>query len=371
MMPLKSICIATTIFVLVFPRIGSCAPPPPVLNAKAWVLMDQHSGMVLASAHAKEEILPGDLSKLMIAYIVLERIKLGQLTMDTSITIPKGIDAISGPRMFLWAGDKLPLSELLQGMIATNANDAAYALAHHIGGDIPRFIHLMNAQATRLGLADTRFDNIIGILSDTQISSALDIAMLARALLRDFPRHAGLFAIKQINFDNLVIHNSNNLLWQHKGVDGLIATRAARQSSLVASLSLKDRRLIAVIYEAPGVRLRFDAARRLLDYGTRHFETRKLYRAAQPLLRVKVGNGSPATVAVGVRQPVYAALARTDFKMLETRFKIDHSLHAPIAMGTIIGMLELVYAQQIVARYPLETLEPSSRSSIFMRLFNH
>src|SRR5512140_233522 len=237
---------------------------PPPIAAKAYVLVDLLSGQTLAAAAEEDRFEPGSLTKLMTAYVVFAAMREGRLDAASSVTISQRAATAPGARMFAAAGSAVSVSDLLHGMVVQSANDAALALAEAAGGTEAAFVERMNREAGRLGLRGTHYANATGEPARDHYVTARDVAILAAAIVRDFPAQYALFAQKEFTYNRMTQANRNRLLWTDAAVDGLQAgfTESAGYC-LAASARRGERRLVSVLMGAQSDGLRGSESQKL------------------------------------------------------------------------------------------------------------
>lgn len=341
--------------------------PPPV-PAQSWLLVDYYSGTVLAEHDADKPIPPASLTKLMTAYLVLEKMRAGELRLREPVTVSAHAAGTRGAGVFLRPGVRVSVEELLKSVVVRSANDATVALAEHVSGSESHFVGLMNARARAWGLTRTTFVNSTGLDAAGHVSTARDLSRLAVALIRDFPEQYEWFRLREISLNKLKYYNSNALLWRDATVDGLKTgyTRGAGWC-LVGSARRHDMRLIATVLGARSEAARVDAAQQLLDYGFRNFETKLLYAADRPTTEVRVWMGTDATLPLGVRENLYLTLPRGWHPRLRARLTTKEMLEAPVRQGQRIGVLALQLDDKVLAEYPLVALREVGTGSWMTR----
>jgi serine-type D-Ala-D-Ala carboxypeptidase (penicillin-binding protein 5/6) len=350
---------------------GHAAPPeipPPDIDAPAWVLMDHHSGQVLAARNSDKPLAPASLTKLMTAYVLFAKLKAGKLRPDEEVAIGPQAVKTRGARLFLRPGTTARAEELLQGMIVVSANDAAVALAEHVAQNEASFVMEMNLAARALGLSGTSFVNVTGHDEPGQASTAHDLARLSSALIRDFPDYYEWFAHKEFTHLDITQHNHNALLWRDLHVDGVKTgqTRAGGYC-LSASADRDGMRLIVTVLGARDDAARVSAGQKLLEHGFHHFETRLLYAADVPALRVRLWMGDQSTLPLGVRQNLYLTLPRGWHEKLHARLVVRQEPAAPVQQGQVMGTLALDLDRQPYAEYPLVALQEIGTGNILQR----
>lgn len=341
--------------------------PPPELAARAFLLVETQSGAELAARDADRRLPPASLTKLMTAYLLFAELRRGALQLEDPVVVSAAAARLPGARMFLRAGESVTVENLLQGMLVQSGNDATRALVEHVSGDQTTFVARMNAEAQRLGLADTHFVNAGGLHHPDHYSSARDLARLSLALHRDFPEHRRRFAQKSFTWAGIAQPNRNPLL-RDPAVDGLKTGHTETAGfNLVASSTRDGMQLIAVVLGADDEAQRARAGRRLLDHGFRRFETRVVQRANQPLLRLAVWLGEREEVALGVADDLIVTLPRGGFDALATEPRLPAAPYAPVARGQTLGLLILRYRNQAFDQRPLVAIDEVPEGGLLKR----
>jgi D-alanyl-D-alanine carboxypeptidase (penicillin-binding protein 5/6) len=305
----------------------------------------------------------------MTAYVVYRKLEQGAIGLDDRVRISKKSWRMRGSRMFLEPNTYVPVRQLLQGLIVQSGNDAAVALAEHVSGSEAAFAGLMNQVAGELGLDDSHFRNSTGLPARDHYVSARDMAVLVRALIRDFPQRYRLFSQKQFTYNNIAQRNRNALLWRDDSVDG-VKTGYTRNAGycMVTSAERDGMRLIAVVMGTKKSRQRTRAAQHLLDYGFSRYETRLLYPASARASEVPVFMGADDSLPIGTRQDLYVTIPKGTRHMLYTDINVEPLQQAPIRAGQSIGRLRLRYANTLLAEYPLVALKMIEEGNIWSKL---
>jgi D-alanyl-D-alanine carboxypeptidase (penicillin-binding protein 5/6) len=366
---------------------AAAAAPPPALSARAWLLVDAASGATLAAHEPAQRLEPASLTKLMTAYVVFIGLAEGRITLSDTVKVSPAAFAApgrDGARMYIEPGRPVTVRELLQGMLVASANDAAVALAEHTSGSQAAFVERMNAEARRLGLADTRYANATGFSDPQHYSSASDLARLALRLGTDFPQHRALFAEREVSYNGVTQANRNRLLWSDPGVDGMkTGHHSAAGWSLVASASRPrgsgdrafQRRLIAVVLGAPSDALRAQEALRLLNYGFAEHETVLLLRGGATLTRAEVWKGDRSMVPLGPERDVYVTLPVEQLQRLgagglRTAIERPDPMLAPLARGETVGRLKVTADGRTLTDAPIVALEPVAPAGLLGRAYD-
>jgi len=363
--------VAALALVLLAPGLAAGATPvpaPPALAARSWLLVDHHSGRVIAEHEADARVEPASLTKMLTTYVVFAEIEAGKIGLEDQVLVSEKAWKMKGSRMFIEVDTRVSVDALLKGVIIQSGNDASVALAEQVAGDEAAFADLMNQYARRLGLENSHFTNASGLPHPEHYTTARDMAKLASALIRDFPRLYPLHAQKEYEFNGISQPNRNELLWQDPSVDGLKTghTEAAGYC-LVASAERDGMRLVSVVMGAESERARTRHSRALLAYGFRFFETHRLYQAGESIHEVRVWKGERERVALGIERDLFVTVPRGRYPDLEPRMRVDARLEAPVLEGDVRGELEVAFEGDLLARRPLLALESVMPGSLWQR----
>ena len=351
-------------------------PPPPTFDARSWVLMDYTSGQILASSNPDLREQPASLTKIMTDYVVSAEIAAGKVHLDDPVFISEhawraGGAGTDGSTSFLAINSKVPLKDLLYGMIIQSGNDAAIALAEHIAGSEDTFAALMNAYAQRLGMTGTHFVNASGYPVANHYSTARDIAVLSRALIHDYPDDYKISAIKDFQWNGITQHNRNTLLWRDPSVDGIKTGHTAEAGfCLAASAKRGEERMIAVIMGAATDRARADDAEALLEYGFRFYETHDLFVAGKPLATPRLWKGESNQIELGLARDAVVTIQRGRYDDLKATLDVPARLLAPYKQGQQVGTLHVTLDGKPVLDAPLVALQDEPRGGFFKRLWD-
>jgi len=351
-------------------------PPAPTLNAKSWVLVDYASGQILAGDHVDERVEPASITKVMTSYVVSAQLAAGKVKLDDQVYISEnawrgGGAGTDGSTSFLKLESRVPLRDLLYGMIIQSGNDAAIALAEHIAGSEQTFAALMNQYAAQLGMTGTHYVNPSGLPAPDEYSTARDIALLSRALIRDYPEEYKIYALKEFEWNGITQHNRNSLLWRDASVDG-IKTGHTKDAGFCLATSAKrgDQRLIAVVMGTGSEKERADANQAVLNYGFRFFETRKLYDANKALTTPVLWKGATDTVALGVSDDVLITFPRGRYKDLKPTIDMPTRLIAPFAKGQKVGTLKVALDGKVLLERPLVSIADAPEGGLWRRFYD-
>ena len=346
-------------------------PVAPVLAAKSYLLYDYSSQQTLVEQNGDERMEPASLTKLMTAYLAFDALKHGTLALQQNLAVPAVAVRNTGSgesRMLLKAGQSVTVDELLRGLIVQSGNDAALTLALHIAGSEAGFVDMMNKEGKRLGMANTHFANPVGMPDAQQYSSASDLALLAAAILRDYPQHYALFGLRDYTFNGVTQANRNRLLWIDPHADGMKTghTEAAGYC-LIGSVIRDQRRLISVLLGAPSDNLRATESQKLLNFGFQYFDVVPLYQKDQPVATVQIWSGTQSQLKIGFRQDLLLTIPKGKFAQLKASMETPQPIFAPVSIGQQLGVLKLALGGKPYAEFPLLALDNVPLANVFSR----
>lgn len=353
------------------PQPQTIIPSAPQLAASSWILMDAHSGRILAEHNSDERLPPASLTKLMTAYLVERELDRGTINLTDMVNISERAWRTGGSKMFIEVGDRVSVDNLLHGIVIVSGNDASVAMAEHLAGGEAPFADLMNQHASRLGMHNTNFQNATGLPGDNHYSSAHDMALLSQYIINDYPEHYAIYSQRTFSFGGIDQPNRNRLLWRDPTVDGLKTGWTTEAGyGLVASAKRDDMRLISVVMGTSSEEARAQETQKLLSYGFRFFETMKLYERGAVLATPRVWGGETNELRVGVDSEVFMTLPRNRNEELRARLNLDADLQAPIAVGDSVGKLEVYLGEEMVGERQLVALEGVEEGGLFKRFFD-
>jgi len=349
----------------------SFVPDASELNLKSYILIEPNTNTVIAEFNSSDEIEPASMTKIMTSYVVADQISNDLISLDDEVLISEKAWRMEGSRMFIEAGKRVSVLDLLKGIIIQSGNDASVAIAEYAGGTERGFVDLMNAYASSLNLENTMFQNSTGLPDDNHFSSAKDLAILTSDFIKKFPDIYSLYKEKQYTFNDIKQLNRNKLLWRDDSSDGVKTghTEAAGYC-LVGSAKRGDMRLISVVAGSDSDNGRFLASQRLLEYGFRFFATQKVLNANQEYKNINIWGGVEKTLGLGVLEDVSITLPRTSFKDLTVNYNYSNNIQAPIEVGQSIGTLEIISNSEVVFSTDLVALKSIEAKGFFGRLWS-
>ncbi len=344
------------------PQQAIITPSAPSIDAKSYILIDANSGKILAEKNADTHLAPASLTKLMSLYVISGALKNGTIHVDDKVRISTKAWQTGGSRMFVKAGDEVPVKDLMQGIIVASGNDATVAMAEYVAGTEEAFTSVMNTQAKNLGMNNSHFLDSTGLPNPNHYSTARDLATLSQAITQTYPEDYKLFSEKSFTYNNIHQSNRNRLLWHYQYADGLKTGHTDDAGYCMVASAMKDgTRLISVIMGAPSDQARTEDSIRLLTYGYRFFETHKLYNANTELTRARIWKGTSKETAFGVSNDFYATVPAGQFKNIQANIQLNQPLKAPITKGQTYGTLNIVLNGQVLASQPLIALANNTK----------
>jgi D-alanyl-D-alanine carboxypeptidase (penicillin-binding protein 5/6) len=340
----------------------------PFVSARAYFVLELESDQPLAALAPDQPQEPASLTKLMTAYVTLQSLKQNQITLSQKVGWSDELAAVQGGRMFLDKKNSATVDELLHGLIISSANDAALALATAVAGGEAAMVQKMNSNAKRLGMSHTHFANVTGQPQEQHFSSARDLALLAAALIRDFPAEYPLFSQREFRYNGVTQNSRNRLLWLDATVDGMAAGFSQEgQYGLVASASRGERRIITVILGAPSDNSRALDSQKLLNWGFQSFQSQRLYSRGTPIKTLEVYKGNLRRVAAGFREDIWVTAPVGNSALLRETLTTLQPVVAPVATGQKLGSLDVLYDGRVVASHDLVSLEDILPGNAFTR----
>ena len=359
--------------ILLFPLLALAqAPQPPQVVGRAWVLADVSSGQILAMEKPDERFEPASLTKLMTAYVTFAALKEKKLVLGDQVSVSEKAWRAPGSRMFIEPRRPVTADELIRGMIVQSGNDACIALAERIAGSEEAFTALMNREAERLGMKNTKFMNATGLPDPQHYASARDLYLLAAALIRDFPaEYAQYYSQREYRYNGITQPNRNRLLWLDSTVDGMKTgfTEAAGYC-LIASSKRGPRRLLSVLLGSTSESMRAQESQKLLNWGFQFFDAVRLYAGGAAVKEIEVWKGAKNSLKAGFRSDLVVAVPKGQGERLKAELLSLSPLVAPVAEGGRVGNLRVTLDGKQVGEYPVVALESVPEAGFFGRAWD-
>ena len=351
---------------------SSLVPPAPQIKATSYILLDAQTNKVIVEYEADERNPPASLTKIMTTYLVEQMIQRG--VVERSEQVPVSIKAwkAEGSKMFIREGTEVDLMDLLRGVVIQSGNDASIALAEFVAGDEASFAQMMNDQAEKLGMLNSNFLNSTGLPDEGHYSSARDMALLTKDMIKRFPEHYQLYSERSFKFNNIEQPNRNRLLRYDRSVDGVKTgyTKAAGYC-LVASAVRNGMRLISVVMGAENDDSRVRESQKLLTYGFRNFETSTIYEESEIVKSAPLFYGMEEVISLGVSENVSVTIPRGSYEKLEAQIKVPKIIEAPVRKGDVLGELLLVMDEEVIYRTSVISLENYEQAGFFSRFSDY
>ena len=344
-------------------------PSPPIIGAKSYLIVDALTNHKIGSLEPNLKLPPASITKLMTAYVVFHAIENDQISLNDLVTISEKAWRMEGSRMFIEVGKKVSVQDLLMGMIVQSGNDASIALAEHIAGSEFLFVDLMNQYAVNLNMVSSSFQNTTGLPDEDHFSTANDLALLAKAIIREFPQYYKWYSTKEFTFNGITQRNRNSLLWRDPSVDGM-KTGSTDEAGycLVSSAERDGMRLISVVLGTATAKSRIDGSQAMLNYGFRFHETKSVFKSEQEITEARSWKTLSETVTLGISEDLNLTLPRGSFDNLSIENNIQSEIIGPIEKGQILGELIVKLNDSIIATQPLIALDTNPKGTLWQQI---
>jgi D-alanyl-D-alanine carboxypeptidase (penicillin-binding protein 5/6) len=358
---------------------GAQAPQPPEIAARAYLLIDLTAQQVLAELDADKPIEPASLTKLMSAYLVFDALKSKKISLQQTLGVSERAWKMPGSRMFIDPKMKVPVEDLIKGMIVQSGNDATMALAEGVGGTAEHFVDMMNAQAKVLGMKSTGYKNPEGLTEPGHTTTARDLGILAGRLMQDFPQYVGYYAIKKYRYPGTPAANESNrnlLLFRDPSVDGLKTGHTEAAGFCLIATAKRDapgvgsRRLLSIVLGASSENARASESQKLLNWGYTAFDAIKLFEGGQAVVSPAVWKGNASVVKLGRFSPIVVAVPSGSASRIQTQVARPDPLVAPFAKGQTVAALKVTLDQQPLVDVPLQVLEQVEQAGFLGRAWD-
>lgn len=348
------------------------APSAPKLAVKSYLLLDFNSQRAIAEHLSNKRVEPASLTKVMTAYLAFQALKEGQLEADQALPVSNKAWKVEGSKMFIEPNKPVTVHELLHGLIIQSGNDAAIALAEGIAGSEETFAERMNQQASKLGMQATHYMNATGLPHPQHFTTAADLALLANALIRDFPdQYKTLYSIKEYTYNKITQPNRNRLLWLDPFVDGMKTGHTNTAGyCLIASAKREDMRLISVILGASSEATRATESQKLLNYGFQFYESKRVYAANKAISSFRVWKGSENTLEASVPADLYLSIPKGQYAQVKAKITSQQPLIAQINQGQKIGTIQFLLNDKVIDERALLATKAVPVAGLFGRMID-
>ncbi len=348
----------------------SIIPRAPEIAATSYILMDARTGHIIVEENADEPLPPASLTKIMTAYIAIEEIINGNLSLRDEVHISEKAWRMEGSKMFVGVNTQVSVEDLLRGIIIQSGNDSSVAIAEHIAGSEEAFADMMNQYGEVLGLTNSFFMNSSGL--DTELyyntMSARDLAILAQASIIEHADYYPMYAEREFTYNDIRQANRNTLLFRDRNVDGMkTGWTDAAGFCLVASAERDGMRLVSVVMGTASEEARAIETQKLMTYGFRYFETHKLYDSSQILTNVPVWSGDLNAVDLGIQEEVYVTIPRGQSESMQATVDVEEVIRAPLNNGQIMGVVNVTLDNDIIYSGDVIAMQEIQQGGVFKR----
>ena len=336
------------------------------LNAKSAILMEEATGNILYESNPDERLPIASVTKVMTMLLIMEAVDSGKISLDDMVTVSENAMSYGGSTMFLETGEQLTVNDMLKGIAVASANDGCVAMAEHLAGSESAFVDMMNEKAKELGMENTHFMNTNGLDEDDHYSSARDVAIMSRELMK----HETIFNYTSIWMDTLrggkfQLANTNKLIRFYDGANGLKTGSTSKAlCCLSAAAKRNDMQLIAVVLGAPTSAERFASAKSLLDYGFANYAVNTQITAGDEVQKIAVEKGVDKEVGVVAGDSCSTLVKKGQEDNITKEIKIDETITAPIEAGQKIGTMTISRDGEVIADIDLNALSAVEKKGI-------
>jgi D-alanyl-D-alanine carboxypeptidase (penicillin-binding protein 5/6) len=327
---------------------------------------------VLAAKNNSARIEPASLTKIMTAYLTFKALKSKHLSLQQNLAVSELAWKIEGSKMFIEPNRPVTVDELLHGMIIQSGNDASIALAEGIASSEVQFADMMNQEAQRLGMKNTHYMNATGLPDAQHYTTADDLAILATALIHDFPdQYQRLYSVKEYTYNNITQPNRNRLLWADASVDGMKTGHTESAGYCLISSAKRDGiRRISVLLGAASDAARAAESQKLLNYGFQFFDSKLLYKQGQAIKSLRVWKGKENQVNLTVAEDLFVTVAKGEHAKIQAQVTSQPRLVAPIVKGQVIGRVQFTLNGKVVSERPLVAAKNIEAAGVFGRIWD-
>jgi serine-type D-Ala-D-Ala carboxypeptidase (penicillin-binding protein 5/6) len=347
-------------------------------EAKSAILIERDTGTVLYEKNSHEPLPPASMTKIMTMLLIMEAIDKGQLKMDDMVRTSEYAASMGGSQIFLEPGEEMTVEQMLEGIAIGSANDASVALAEKIAGSEDAFVKKMNQKAKKLGLKNTKFQNVTGLPADDHYSSAYDMAIMAKELLKyeEITKFTGQYEsyLRENTDKKFWLVNTNKLVRFYKGVDGLKTGYTNEAKYCLTATAVKDgMRVIAVVYGAPTPKSRNAQVSKMLDYAFNQYTTHPLYKKDEKVGKVQVSKGAKNHVSVTTEEPISILTKKGEsIDNFQQDIQLDPIIKAPLEKGDPVGKLVVKKDGKKVLETPLvagDSVKKASWWKLYKKVF--
>jgi D-alanyl-D-alanine carboxypeptidase (penicillin-binding protein 5/6) len=354
-------------------------PQPPEIAARSYLVLDVTANQMLAARDIDTPVEPASLTKLMTAYLVFDALRAKKIDLKQALPVSTRAWKMPGSRMFIDPSMKVPVEDLIKGMIVQSGNDATVVLAEGVGGTVERFVQLMNEQAKALGMKATSYRNPEGLTEAGHTTTARDLSILSTRLIQDFPDYVNYYTIRKYRYEGTPTANDTNrnmLLFRDPTVDGLKTGHTDAAGYCLIATAKREfpnvgaRRVMAIVLGATSETARANEAQKLLNWGYTAYEAIKLFDANQAVVAPEVWKGTQKTARLGRPQAVVVAVPAGTAMRVKTQVARPDPLIAPLTKGQVVGTLKISSGDQPLLDVPLMALETVEQAGLLSRAWD-
>src|SRR5260221_1819825 len=346
-------------------------PSAPQVDARAYIVVAYRTDKFLAAKDAVARVDPASLTKLMTAYIVFQELAAGKLKLDEQVMVSEHAWRSEGSRTFIELGKPVSIQDLILGMIVQSGNDATIALAERIAGTEETFAQMMNANAKRLGMVGSHFENSSGLPSPQHYTTSRDLSLLANAMIRDYPQYYKWFSVREFEHNGIKQQNRNGLLEKDPTVDGLKTGHTDSAGYCLVTCALRDgMRLVSVVIGSKSMNALETASTALLNYGFTFYDTKLVAKGGTALSTAQVWKAQFPSVDVGIKADRYVTLPRGQAADGKTAVDVQPRLIAPLSLDANLGQLRVFAGNQTLATLSVHPLKSVAAGGWWRRLID-
>ncbi|QAY66218.1 D-alanyl-D-alanine carboxypeptidase family protein [Paenibacillus protaetiae] len=355
------------------PTSGNTPSAAPALagSARSAIMMDADTGTVIFEKNSHDKLPPASITKVMTMLLIMEALHNGTIKLTDKVTTSEYAASMGGSQIFLEPGEEMTVDEMLRGIALASGNDASVAMAEKLAGTEQQFVASMNAKAQELGLKDTHFSNCNGLPTADHYTSAHDIAVISRELLKypEITSYTGLYQdhLRKTSAKPFWLVNTNKLVRFYSGADGLKTGFTTEAKYCLTATAKRDGfRIIAVVMGEPNTKTRNAEVTQMFDYAFAQYMNYPIFKSGDTIGNLKIEKGAVQSMPIVASQP-YSVLLRkgADLKNIRHELKMNPSMKAPIAKGQQIGTLAVYQGNQLLKEFPLEAPEAVGKASLW------
>ncbi|PZP56264.1 MAG: D-alanyl-D-alanine carboxypeptidase [Micavibrio aeruginosavorus] len=341
--------------------------PPTTLATQAFA-MDYETGAVLYDKDADVRMATSSMSKVLTSMVAFDAVKSGTISMEQELPVSEKAWRMQGSKTYVDINKPISVSDLIHGVIIQSGNDACIVLAEGIAGTEESFAEMLNKKATELGMKNSHFVNASGWPDPEHYSTPRDLAIMARALIHDYPEEYPIYSMKDFTYNNIKQGNRNPLLYSYPGTDGVKTGHAEEAGyGVIGSAVMNGRRVILVINGTKSMQERADESRKLMDWTLRNFKNVEIAKKGKIYAVADVVLGLQTKVPLTVAENVKMTLPQMAGAEVKVQASYSTPLKAPVKAGEKVGKLVITIPNLPTQEIPLITAAPVEEKGMFAR----